>query len=651
MAISIDWATRVINVPRADLTLVQSNPVEVRELNLNQFRLALKDLEDDSEGMPFPNTHSHNGEVLLGGIVYARVIEIINNYTVTFEDGQYAVNLIGANSNVGDVVNVNQVSVRTANSAGLISNQAIEYASYNGGVTIDAAAGVSGTAFPIGTPQSPVNNIGDAVFIANFRGFSTIYVVGDLNLVTGDVLGGYELVGGGRNKTLVTIDPGASVPDIRLSLLTVQGEFDGKASFNKCTILDITSVEADISECILSGDITLIGNGSTIIEDSRDGLLLTGEYPTIDFNSTGHSLGVRDYHGDIEFKNKSGNGNVEVNISTGGKVVLDSTVSGGNLKFTGAMQLVDNSVAPAVVDSKQVLFPDLQQLAAFGGQVYIDTTLGSAGIKFPQGTQQQPINNIADAITVASVRNINTFVIDGVLSVVNTDISGFSFIGANPLTAVLNLSGAGNTTNRIIVQDLIIAGRLNGAIYVKNCAIQTLSNIGSSDFPSVFVECIFRSDVGVTPSMSLNSDPLAIENIHFFDCFSGVPGADAITFDINNSKAPFAFRTYEGGINIINYTEGQSSTLEINIGQVTIDPSCTDGTLYYRGSGQINDNSGPSFEIDTTAAAGLKVDELHKIHGLNKDFEVTLTKTSTQAGNINLEMLGDGENIIILGRT
>jgi hypothetical protein len=53
-------------------------------------------------------------------VVLAMVIEIINGYTVTFEDGQYAVNLVGANSNVGDKVNLNDVSVRSANSAGLI---------------------------------------------------------------------------------------------------------------------------------------------------------------------------------------------------------------------------------------------------------------------------------------------------------------------------------------------------------------------------------------------------------------------------------------------------------------------------------------------------------------------------------------------------
>lgn len=124
MAISINWGTRIISIPKADLGIVQLTPTEIRELDLDVFRLTLKDLEDSEDGMSFPDTHRHNTEVTLGGLTFARVIEIINDYTITFEDGQYAVNLIGANSNVADMTNVNQVSVRSQNSAGLIVSYA-----------------------------------------------------------------------------------------------------------------------------------------------------------------------------------------------------------------------------------------------------------------------------------------------------------------------------------------------------------------------------------------------------------------------------------------------------------------------------------------------------------------------------------------------
>jgi len=119
MAISVNWPTKEINVPKADMTLVQSSPFEVRELNINTFRLTLKDREDDEEGQPWPTTHEHFTTVTVGGVTLARVVRLINGYTVTFENGAYAVNLVGANSNIGDVVNLNTVSVRAANSAGL----------------------------------------------------------------------------------------------------------------------------------------------------------------------------------------------------------------------------------------------------------------------------------------------------------------------------------------------------------------------------------------------------------------------------------------------------------------------------------------------------------------------------------------------------
>jgi hypothetical protein len=117
VAITIDWPTKVISVPQADLVLVSGS---LYELDTDTFRLALKSLEDDQEGMTFPDTHRHNTIVELGGVSYARTVEIINGYTVTFEDGAYRVRLAGSNNNIADVTNINQVSIASNNSAGLI---------------------------------------------------------------------------------------------------------------------------------------------------------------------------------------------------------------------------------------------------------------------------------------------------------------------------------------------------------------------------------------------------------------------------------------------------------------------------------------------------------------------------------------------------
>ena len=119
MALSIDRLTNIIFIPRADMTLVQSSPTEIRELDIDAFRLELKDIEDDPFGIGYTDTHRHVQPITVGGVTLARVIEILSPYSITFEDGQYQVNIVGGNSNVSDVTNLNQVGLRSSNSVGL----------------------------------------------------------------------------------------------------------------------------------------------------------------------------------------------------------------------------------------------------------------------------------------------------------------------------------------------------------------------------------------------------------------------------------------------------------------------------------------------------------------------------------------------------
>lgn len=126
--ISVNWITKIIFVPKADLTLISGTPGngdDLYEFDVNQFRLDLRDLEDSETGSMFLPTHNHNTTVTLSGVTYARVFEIINGYKVEFEDvggldGHYSVRCVGANHNIGDVKVVNSVSLIIGNSAGLI---------------------------------------------------------------------------------------------------------------------------------------------------------------------------------------------------------------------------------------------------------------------------------------------------------------------------------------------------------------------------------------------------------------------------------------------------------------------------------------------------------------------------------------------------
>lgn len=118
MAISVNWITGEITVPKADTTLIQAVP-EIRALDTAQFWLDLKDLEASVEGIIWTDTQENFPSYTIQGIVYAQAFRIIAPYFVTFEDGQYAVTLDGTNNNILEVATQNQVRLSSSNSAGL----------------------------------------------------------------------------------------------------------------------------------------------------------------------------------------------------------------------------------------------------------------------------------------------------------------------------------------------------------------------------------------------------------------------------------------------------------------------------------------------------------------------------------------------------
>jgi hypothetical protein len=113
----MDWATRLVTIPQADLTLVSGSKYEY---DVNALRLGLKTLEASPVGLVFPDTHAHNTSVDFGGLTKPRVVIMINNFTIEFEDGPYTVTLIGADHNIPDVTVENQVSIRSVLSTGTV---------------------------------------------------------------------------------------------------------------------------------------------------------------------------------------------------------------------------------------------------------------------------------------------------------------------------------------------------------------------------------------------------------------------------------------------------------------------------------------------------------------------------------------------------
>lgn len=594
MAITINWPTKVINVPKADLTLIQSTPTEIRQLDINTFRLTLKDLEDSDDGMAFVKTHVHQPPVSVGGVQLARVVEIINDYTVTFEDGQYAVNLAGANSNIGDRVNVNQVSVRSANSAGLVQSSEIEYSSFGGGVTMDVVNGKAGQAYPIGTAESPVNNLDDAKFIAGLRGFDKIFVRGSYEFLPSDTADDLIFIGQTPEKSLLTLTAAASITNCTFLKCKITGELDGGTTVRECVITTLNYVDGLVHECEFeTGVISLAGVQADFI-NCYSGVAGNGaSTPVIDMNGTGTALSIRNYSGGLKITNyTSGNDPVSIDMLSG-NVIIDSTVTSGLIVVRGVGKLTNNATGSAQV-IQEIIDPLHMNSQSFtDGAIWVDPTSSNTGSLFPVGTPKEPVNNWSDAALIRDTEHLKSFRILSSLTLSPTDdISECHLIGDNPIKTILVLQG-GNTTFADL-ERMTVAGQQNGRIYYKRECI--LSNI--TNFAGGCVNAILAGN--------LTADPAFTGELLFLQCGSAVAGTGKPILDMSTSPANIQVRDYVGSIKIKNFSQGSSASFDFLSGNLFLDSTSTSGTIVVRGNAKVIDDDTGN-EIPTGTFNGLTI--------------------------------------------
>ncbi len=375
MPLDVDWITGVITVPKADTTLVSAGPPEIRSYDVNDFRLELRTIEATEEGQPWTHTHDHNGEVTISGVVYAHAVKVIPPYTVTWEDGQYSVRLIGnVNHNLDDVSNPNQARIVTNNSAGLIRATTDELATavwdspvedhavsgtvgdsmrraafLDGVVHIDTSAGVSGTTFPLGTYDAPSSNIADARAIADANSVTKYHIRGTITLDSAHA--NWTFLGDGGGGALV------DTANFTTSAATFMGVGvtglikGGNMTFTDCALINVTDLGGLALRCGLSGTIALDTGQSTLHQCYS--LEPGAATPVLDMVGAGRTAAIRAYSGGLSIQNMSSAGNKLTVDLLSGHVILENTITAGEVLIRGVGKLTDNS--SVIPDSDDLL--------------------------------------------------------------------------------------------------------------------------------------------------------------------------------------------------------------------------------------------------------------------------------------------------------
>ncbi len=203
--------------------------------------------------------------------------------------------------------------------------------------------GVSGTEYPIGTPQHPVKSLDDLVLIRANQGLPrVVFIVTDLDITAAvPSMKYYNFIGQGMDRTTINIDAVADVEDCAYFDAHVTGTLDGNSRIEQCIIDNLNYIKGFIQQCVLSAGTIVLGGAETAhFLDCWSGVPGSGT-PTIDMGGSGQALALRNYNGGIKLQNKTGTEAISIDLNSG-QVRLENTINNGELVCRGVGKLIDD---------------------------------------------------------------------------------------------------------------------------------------------------------------------------------------------------------------------------------------------------------------------------------------------------------------------
>lgn len=281
-------------------------------------------------------------------------------------------------------------------------------------------------------------------------------------------------------------------------------------------------------------------------------------------------------------------------------------INNGNIVTVALNLYSDDFISPYIVvagsgvsdrnsDAVNVNEEDIKNQSFANNSVYLNTIGdGVSGTIYPTGTPTNPVDNYPDAYAIATVRKLTNYHLDGTLSFTNgvDVITDTNWVGDSPIKAVCILNG--QDTSKTTFYKTGIAGT---ATPTDRCALEQCAIGNFTNFTGIADNC------GLNGNITLNTTDYG--NIYFGDCKSVIAGNNKPIVDCNGTTADIHFRGYIGGLEIQGFTGGGDMSIDIT-GRLTLDATCTAGTIIVGGAVLLTDNSG----VGCTVVKSSSVEEL-----------------------------------------
>lgn len=357
--VEVDWSVS----PRIITVLSPSTAISIQDLHDT-----LVELEARWDGIDEPRIVTTAGKEFLAVGVSVGLTCTLLNAKLAFE-ARPGPSFVQVNVDGGNLVAVDadgttpidpiqttaftQVVKTSSSSATLLDQENQQAAVYNGVVAWDPTSSNSGTNFPTGTREFPVNNLADAQLIADSRGLYTVAVMSDATIATEDMSKGYLFRGDSISTVTLTINSAADVSNCTFENFNINGAtFDPGVTIQGCHALQgFTFVGMTFNLCLLDGVFVNAGTDQVNVLDcwSGDPGSGAGRYPIFDLANLDADLVVRGWEGGLAIRNVDDSG-AELSFDySSGRLVLESSCIAGTFAVRGICDLDDQSTGSAVV--------------------------------------------------------------------------------------------------------------------------------------------------------------------------------------------------------------------------------------------------------------------------------------------------------------
>lgn len=472
------------------------------------------------------------------------------------------------------------ISKTSSSSATLQAQDALNYSSYGGGVSIDITQTTTGTDYPSGNQEFPVNNLADAISIANAKGFKTLFIRESMTLDVG-TLSNFTIVGRSHVLTYLVVEAALVCDGVTIKNSYVSGVLDGGTHVANCSVGDITYVNGHIHDSSLHGTIILDGNEDAAFINCTS--LDQDSLPIVDMGVSGQDLAMPNYSGVITIRNwNDPDGEIGIGLNAG-MIMFEDTMLAGSAVISGVGGFISAAHEDVKVNTDYLMNRELITRATWD-RVHVDINRGEAGTAFPLGTLDHPSNNCLDAMAIAVANNINIFDLHSSVALA-CPVSGYSFEGYKNQVVDFN----GQPCVGTLFTHVTLTGTQASSIRAENCKLTSIAGINGS-----YKGCIMADTTPLT--LAVNA------NIFMNNCRSGVPGNDSPILDFSAGNISLNNRAYSGGVRCVNSTDPLNiSTTEFIAGKFNFGTDNTAGYFAVRGvvdSSNMDDTGGATVNLN-----------------------------------------------------